>query len=214
MNRVFSFIFLLIFLFSCKSEVQQEVEVVPNNVGELRHYEILFNESEFNIKEHSEILEELDVCDTIVGEEAICASCTPDFFKIIPFREDKNVKDAFLLQVKALTVMKGQEEKLPMRHLIAFERENGSLVKVNGFRGSLIASRISESGVNDLIIRFYIPSEEAFFNCLFLWTGDKYRFESVEAIDGNGGTGTIKASMKAEISKDIYQLLMSNTLLF
>lgn len=214
MNRVFSFSLLLMFLFSCKNEVKKEIEIVPNNVGELVHYEILFNESKFESKEHSQLLEELDVCDTIVGEGAICASCTPDFFRIIPFRDDKNVKDAFLLQVKALTVMKGQGEKLPMRHLIVFEREKGSLVKVNGFRGSLIASRISESGVNDLIIRFYIPSEEAFFNCLFLWTGSKYRFESVEAIDGNGGTGTIKASMKAEISKDVYQLLMSNTLLF
>ena len=206
---------LVLFLFiSCETEIKDDVINVPNNVGELVHYEILFDESEFSIKEHSEILKELDVCDTLIGEDAICASCTPDFFKIIPFREDKVVKDAFLMQVKALTVMKGQEEKLPMRHLIAFERENGKLVKVNGFRGNLIASRISESGVNDLVIRFYIPSEKAFFNCLFLWSGKKYRFESVEAIDGNGGNGPIKASMKDEISRDIYQLLMSNTLLF
>ena len=58
------------------------------------------------------------------------------------------------------------------------------------------------------MVRFYIPDEEAFMNCLFQWNNGKYNFNSVESIDGAGGRGKVKKSMKEEISKDIYQLLM------
>ncbi|MBL1281584.1 MAG: hypothetical protein COA33_015010 [Fluviicola sp.] len=216
MKTILKFSLLLIFANSCTEDVTKDTDlpVIIDNVGELTHYEILFDEKDFPSEEHLDLLKELDVCDTIINDTTNCATCTPDYFKILPFRTDKNIKDAFLLQIRALTVMKGQDAKLPMRHLIVFEREKGKLVKVNGFRGKLIATRISETGVDDLVIRFYIPDEAAFFNCLFLWEGSKYRFKSVEAIDGNGGQGAVKASMKEELSKDVYQLLMENTLIF
>ena len=72
----------------------------------------------------------------------------------------------------------------------------------------------SNSDVDDLIIRFLIPDEEAHFNCLFLWKDRRYRFESVEAIYGGGGNGPVKSSAKKSISQDVYQLLVSNGMLF
>ena len=183
-------------------------------VGDITHIETLYDELDFASPLEYKLLKELQVCDSVEIEDSKCATCTPKYFKIHAFNNNSELSDAFMLQVKALTVMKGQEVPLPMRHLIVFEREKGSLVKVNGFRGNLIATRESESGIKDLIIRFYIPDEGAFMNCLFLWKEGQYKFESVEAIDGAGGHGSVKASMKAEISKDVYQTLMSNAMLF
>ena len=218
MKNVLLLFLAIIILSSCKSDPVEEPEnngvVSIENVGEIAHVETLFDQSEFSSEMHFQLLKELNVCDTIEVVESTCATCTPDNFKIISFRNDKAEKDAFLLQVKALTVMKGQDTPLPMRHLIVFEREEGKLVKVNGFRGNLIATRESESGVKDLVVRFYIPDEGAFLNCLFVWTDSKYRFESVEAIHGAGGNGSVKESVKEEISKEVYQTLMSNAMLF
>jgi len=183
-------------------------------VGEITHIETLFDDSNFNSSVEYGLLKELEVCDTVNVEGSKCALCTPKYFKLHPFNEHKALSNAFMLQVKALTVMKGQEAPLPMRHLIVFERENGSLVKVNGFRGNLIATRVSESGIKDLIIRFYIPNEGAFMNCLFVWDSGKYTFKSVESIDGAGGHGSVKASVKTAVSKEVYQTLMSNAMLF
>jgi len=183
-------------------------------VGEITHIETFFNGDEFNSVTEFELLKELNICDTNELEGSPCASCTPEHFKIFPFNKRKTLSDAFILQVKALTIMKGQEVPLPMRHLIVFEREKGALVKVNGFRGNLIATRESESGIKDLVIRFYIPNEGAFMNCLFIWNNGKYKFESVEAIDGAGGHGSVKSSAKAAVSKEVYQTLMSNAILF
>ncbi|HIP32975.1 MAG TPA: hypothetical protein EYG86_09450 [Crocinitomicaceae bacterium] len=215
MKTLFYCLLILALLSSCNGGVEDIKNInLPDNIGEITHYEILFDENQFISEDHLAILKELNICDTIEIEESNCSLCSPEHFKILPLRKDKDLKDAFLLQIKALTVLKGQEAKLPVRHLIVFEREKGGLVKVNGFRGKLIASRISANGVDDLVVRFYIPEEEAFFNCLFEWNGAKYRFKSVEAIDGNGGQGSVKESLKVELSKDVYQLLMNNNMLF
>ncbi|MCH2230378.1 MAG: hypothetical protein MK105_08535 [Crocinitomicaceae bacterium] len=183
-------------------------------VGSISHIETLFDQVDFENALDYDLLKELDVCDTVELEASKCATCSPKYYKLHEYNNKKQRGDAFMLQIKALTVMKGQEVPLPMRHLIVFERENGSLVKVNGFRGNLIATRESESGVKDLIVRFYIPDEGAFMNCLFLWKDGRYKFESVEAIDGAGGKGSVKESVKAEISKEVYQTLMANAMLF
>jgi hypothetical protein len=224
MKYVFGLIIFSVLMSSCTDQEEvildndqnADVEVTDKKlqVGDITHFETLFDEVEFASPLEFKLLKELQVCDSVEIEGSNCATCTPKYFKIHPFNNNAELSDAFMLQVKALTVMKGQEVPLPMRHLIVFERENGSLVKVNGFRGNLIATRESESGVKDLIIRFYIPDEGAFMNCLFLWKDGQYKFESVEAIDGAGGHGSVKASVKKEVSKEVYQTLMSNAMLF
>ncbi|MGB0915490.1 MAG: hypothetical protein ACPGVI_05420 [Crocinitomicaceae bacterium] len=229
MRRFFTILIAFFVLTSCEDTVEQSggskhrdvvvdgndvVEDVKLEVGHISHIETLFDQTEFENGLEYDLLNELQVCDSVEIEDSKCATCTPKYFKLHEYNNNKELNDAFMLQVKALTVMKGQEVPLPMRHLIVFERENGSLTKVNGFRGNLIATRESESGVKDLIIRFYIPDEGAFMNCLFLWKEGQYKFQSVEAIDGAGGHGSVKESMKEEVSKDVYQTLMANAMLF
>ena len=208
---------LLIVIFACKgedSEKEGEHDSVDTEIGDIVHVETLFDEKKFPDASHFELLKELDICDTLPANVVGCASCTPEFFKIHAFKETGDIKDAFMVQIKALTVLKGQSIPLPVRHLMVFERENGSLVKINGFRGNLIATRANDSGYKDLVIRFYIPEDDAFINCLFVWKDKKYSFKSAEAIEGGGGHGAIKAEFKDSISGIVYQSLMSNGMLF
>jgi len=214
MKNIGKIFFLLLVLISCK----EDEEVIKKSddaikVGDITHIETLFDETTLTAEEYK-LLKELDICDTIEIEGSTAAPCSAENFKFIKFNNDKKLNDAFLLQIKALTVLKGQQAKLPMRHLIVFEREKGSLVKVNGFRGNLIAIRESKSGIKDLIVRFYIPEDQAFLNCLFEWSEKKYHFKSVEAIDGGGGNGSVKEEFKDSISKIVYQSLMDNSMLF
>ena len=210
-------LFLLLILVACNnSDTTKDTEKSSDipELGEIEHIETLFDQVEFSSNIHRALLIELEICDTIYSEIAPCATCTPDYFKISDYKEGTKTQDAFLLQIKALTVLKGQNKPLPMRHLIVFERVNGSLVKVNGFRGNLIATRENGLGAKDLIVRFYIPEDEAFLNCLFEWNGEQYKFESVEAIHGAGGRGPVKEALKDSISKEVYSSLMSNSMLF
>ena len=201
-------------LVACK-ETPEDVDInVEGNSNAIEHIETLFDEVTFPSPVHLELLKELDICDTVISESSPCATCTPDHFKFHAFKDDAKIEDAFILQVRALSVLKGQDQPLPMRHLIVFERENGSLVKVNGFRGNLIATRASTSEARDLIVRFYIPEDEAFLNCLFTWDGNQYKFKSVEAINGAGGNGPVKAELKDSVSVEVYKSLMSNGMLF
>ena len=206
----------IIVLVSCKDEVEsvKEGESTELKVGDITHIETLFDKTYFDTELEFNLLKELDICDTAKVEGSICAPCSAEHFKFTKYNNNKGLNDAFLLQVKALTVLKNQEAKLPMRHLIVFERENNELVKVNGFRGNLIATRESKSGIKDLIVRFYIPEDEAFLNCLFVWEENKYHFKTVEAIDGGGGFGRVKEAAKDSVSKIVYQSLMDNTMLF
>ncbi len=206
----------IIVLVSCKDEVEsaKDGESTELKVGDITHIETLFDKTYFDTELEFNLLKELDICDTAKVEGSICAPCSAEHFKFTKYNNNKGLNDAFLLQVKALTVLKNQEAKLPMRHLIVFERENNELVKVNGFRGNLIATRESKSGIKDLIVRFYIPEDEAFLNCLFVWEENKYHFKTVEAIDGGGGFGRVKEAVKDSVSKIVYQSLMDNTMLF
>lgn len=216
MKRIW-FLIPLVFLACTQDPSDGEEAVTDENapqVGEITHIETLFDETSFPDQLHQRLLLELQICDTLPAQVSGCSPCTPRYFKLHAFKRGVKLEDAFLVQIRALSVLKGQNVQLPVRHLLAFERENGSLVKVNGFRGNLIGLRESASGVKDLIIRFYLPDDDAFVNCLFEWKDGKYKYTSVEAIDGAGGSGAVKAELKDSISNLIYQDLMSNGMLF
>lgn len=208
-------LFLALILAACKADPVEEEEVnVPEEQSDIIAIETLFDELAFPDKTHRKLLLELGICDTVPAEVSGCVECGPANFKFFQHKVNTPINDAFMLQVKAETVLKGQSFPLPERHLLIFERENGSLVKVNGFRGNLIAMRENPSGVRDLVVRFWVAEDEAFLNCLFQWKDNKYQYVSVEAIHGGGGNGPVKAEFKDSISKIVYESLTTNGLLF
>ena len=115
----------------------------------------------------------------------------------------------FLLQIKS------KVGGIKLRRTVAFIRERGELVKVNTFIANLIATRPTESHYKDLILRFNdnIEGEIVFYNCLFSWDGKKYKFRSVELIEGATWRQRIKPEFKDSVSTDIYNTLVKNEMI-
>ena len=213
LKQKLSLFVVFIALVSCSEEepvgvidenIPDEIEVVtPDFVGE-----------RFDNPSHLELLEELNICDLIASDSSITALCSPENFEIMEFRSDKGVKESFIVQTKAGISLKGETRPLPVRHLMVFEREKGELVRVNGFRGEVVALEKSDDNIKDLLVSFYFHDERAVFVCLFKWENEKYSFESVEGIDWNEGLKPIKANMKDSISAQVYNDLMERNLLF
>ena len=175
-----------------------------------------FNETEFKNPAHIDLLKELNVCEMKSADSTFYATCSPDNFKIIEYKNGASVKDAFILEMKAGIFPKDQEMPLPpVRHIIVFEREGGELVKAGGFRGDLIEMRENnKSGAKDLLMGFYDIENDVLFYCWFNWNGSKYVFNEVEGLDTGYGPKPIKKEMRESVTQQIYQDLMDKSLIF
>lgn len=175
-----------------------------------------FEGKEFKDPIHLEILKELDVCEMTSADSTYFATCSPENFKISPFKNGAKLRDAFILEMKAGIFPKNAEMPLPpVRHIIVFEREGGKLVKVAGFRGNMIGSRKNEkSGANDLLFALYDPEDETLFHCAFKWSGKKYEFEGIERLDYGSGFRTLKGDKKLETTQQIFQQLRDKSIIF
>ncbi len=213
---VMKFVFTLLTLTSlilftgCKDDPESDHPEKNDTVQE----DFEFDEKHFKDSLHLEILKELDICDLSLSDSSMYAPCTPEYFQIIPFDPDRSVKDAFILYVKAAIPLKGQPLLLPVRHVIVFERENGALVRANGFRGEMVEMRDNGNKPKDLVVALYLTGDETLFDCLFKYKDGKYSFESVEALDWGEGLRNVKESLKDSVSKEVYNDLMDKQLIF
>lgn len=213
------FVYLLsgLILVSCSAE--SEGEVLTDKSGEKEQESQIeiqatdFSDDSFGDDKSLKILEELDIC-VLKDSLGLIAECSPQNFKIIPFKKNASMEDAFILEVKAGVLLKGSTEPLPpIRHIIVFERENGKLVQVNGFRGDLIAVD-REGEFADLILALYVKADETLFQCKYEWNGDKYEFKSIEGLDYGDGVVTLKESMRDSVTNEIYGSIMQSNLIF
>ncbi len=204
------FLIVSIVVFASCADEEEPVSVPKEKPGKITEVETVYAEGQFNNVKYVELLKELDFC----TDEKIClqcATCTPEFFRFFEVAKQKDVKDLFAIQVKALTKLKN-EEPLPTREVRVFLRESGSLVRCNRIRGYVIQEITNESGVNDLVVRIRRMDEgvEYFFHCLFEWSEDdkKYLYKSVEKIYWPNGGGPVKASEKDATSQQVYTELV------
>lgn len=169
----------------------------------------------FASAEEKELLKELNICDDVVPEGCLkCATCTPKFFRFFDINRKGKLGDLFALQIRAEAILKGQEFELPTRHFMIFAKDGEQLVKVNGYRGYLIKRIVSESGVDDIIIRFFIPEDNNHFHCLFKWNGSQYDYISCEKLYQSGKGGPVLPEHKEDVSKQVYtDLMMHNMIL-
>lgn len=174
-----------------------------------------FKGEKFSNPAHLELLKELNICDVIDSDStSYYAACSPKNFELLTFNEKKDVTEAFILQTRSAIRLKGQDASLPVRHILIFERENGSLVRINGFRGELIAMEDGKNGMKELMVAIYLKEDDTVFNCLFKWKDNKYSFDSVVALDWGEGMKPLKANKKEEVSAEIYTSLMAANLIF
>jgi hypothetical protein len=216
MNKVL-FIFALVFLASCAGdeETTKKNDDKKNDIVEVTGIETLFNSDTFDDPKHIELLKELKICSEFQKDTAnyLEPACSPRFFRILPMRDDVPVENAFLLQIKS------KVGGIKLRRLVTFVREKGELVKVNTFIANLIGTRKSKSHHNDLILRFNdnVEGEVIFYNCIFVWDGTKYKFQTAETIEGADVNGPwrqrIKEEFKDSVSNDIYNTLIKNEMI-
>jgi hypothetical protein len=216
MKKIVIYLLTTLVLFSaCKSEPVRDENTKTEKIEDTEGFqgiEVLFDETEFSDPVMKELLLELKICSD--DENLIATSeippCTFEKFKFIPLRKDLSLKNGFILLIKA------QTGGFPLRRLLIFQRERGNLIKTNGFVANIIGRTRSESGYDDLLLRFNDKEqgEDMFYNCLFTWQDGKYQYKQVEAIQGANWGGPVKAIYKDSISKEIYQNIVNNEMIF
>ena len=209
-------IFPLIFsVFACS--IDDDVKLPNSNTHKndplaMKNIETLFDKDQFDDPKVVGLLEELHVCSTknSVTGDYMNPDCSPSFFHVLPFIENVSLEDAFLIQVKAKT------NGFPLRRLLIFVRERGELVKVNGFVANLIGTKKSKTKHDDLLLRFNDKDQgqDVFYNCLFTWNGNCYKYKSVEVIEGPGWGGAVKAELKDSISIEVEKDITKNKMIF
>ena len=203
---------------ACKGETEDNEIDVPAEKIEVEQISTLFDETSFEDPDSYELLKELSICsdsaEMVDGQ--FRAPCTPEYFKFFPLKKGQALRDGFILQIRSMV------GGIAIRRLLVFERENGQLVKLNGFMGNLIERRSDGSDYDDLLIRFpdNIVDEQrkmietVFYNCLFKWNGSQYEYKNVEAIEGKNWGGKVKESMKDSMSVEIHKVLKDNQMTF
>jgi len=210
---------LLIIFVSCTNESKKNIneDGLPNSEeidsSKIEVVETLFDKDTFDLSVKKELLKELQICNIESKKAEIDynnPTCSPRFFELFQLSEKIELKNAFLLQIKART------NGFPLRRLIVFERDKGVLVKTNGFVANLIEKRKSPNGYDDLVLRFnhLDQGENVFFNCLFKWSGKKYEYHSVEVIEGPGWGGAVKQELKDSVSVEVLKDIRNNKMLF
>jgi hypothetical protein len=202
-------------LYSCNTETEpgEEGALISSDSSEpTKKMDILFDESQFSDTVMVSLLEELQMCsDKNQGPTDYShPSCTPDFFHFDTLNKSIPLKDGFILMVKA------KVNDFPLRRVLVFERENGKLVKVNGFVANLIGRRESKTGYDDLYLRFTNRDgdELMYFNCYYTWNNGKYSYSSAEVIEGVNWGGKIKTAVKDSVSKEVEKDILKNKMVF
>lgn len=216
MNKAL-FLFAVLFLASCTGEEDssEKNDEKKTEVVEVTGIETLFNTDSFDDPKHIELLKELKICSEFQKDTSnyLEPACSPRFFRIFPMRDDAPVENAFLLQIKS------KVGGIKLRRLVSFVREKGELVKVNTFIANLIGTRKSKTHYNDLILRFNdnVDGDVIFYNCIFTWNGNTYKFQTAETIEGTDADGPwrqrIKEEFKDSVSLDIYNTLVKNEMI-
>ena len=112
-----------------------------------------------------------------------------------------------------MLLMRSGVNGFPARRLLIFERENGNLVKTNGFTGYIIEKRPSKKlDYDDIVVRFFekYESQKYFYNCLFSWKNQRYEFVKCEAINDIA----IKPEVVDSVSIEINKILIEKQLIF
>jgi hypothetical protein len=218
MSHRYSQFFFIVFalcagaiLYSC-SEDEEKKKKEPEAVSEMLAIETLFDQDSFDDASLEGLLKELNLCnDTTKSlEDYMNPACSPRFFRFFKLTEKTPYQNGFILQVKS------KVSGFPLRRLLIFVRENGQLVKVNGFVANLIGRRKTDSAYDDLLLRFNdnVDGEITFYNCFYRWNGTKYEFLSVEVIEGANWGGAVKSELKDSMGIEIQKEISDNGMLF
>ena len=199
--------------FYTKKPVKKKVDKLKEKT-EIQLIETDFNANTFSGTTEIELLKELGVCDSTAPNDNNLdrPSCSPRFFRFFNYKKNAELRNNFILLVRSGV------NGFPARRLLIFARENGQLVKTNGFIGYIIEKRrIKNKLHDDIVIRFYEKyyDQKYFYNCLFSWKDQRYEFVKCEAIGAPPkGDEAIKPELVDSVSSEIYKILIEKQLIF
>ena len=181
----------------------------PKVNTEIQLIETDFNANTFSGTIEIELLKELGVCDSTAPNDKNLdrPSCSPRFFRFFNYKKNAALRNNFIL------LLRSGVNGFPARRLLIFERENGKLVKTNGFIGYIIEKRAAKNTLyDDIVIRFYEKDDEQkyFYNCLFSRKDQRYEFVKCEAINDEA----IKPKLVDSVSIEINKILIEKQLVF
>lgn len=205
----------ILVLTSCSGENPDEIKLKPhhskNQVADDPTISTNFNENTFNIGGEVELLKELHLCDpkAVNDNDPAHPSCSPKFFRFFKLTKSQPLKNGFIVLLKAGV------NNFPLRRTLIFERENGVLVKINGFNGNIIERRKSTSEYDDIIVRFpdNVAGNITYYNCLFQWKNNKYEYIHCEEIDEDVPR-KIRAEFVDSMGIEIKKILDKNSMIF
>jgi hypothetical protein len=196
---------------SDKNEEEQEENKIeiPEEKSEIQLIETDFNANTFSGTTEFELLKELGVCDSTAPNDKNLdrPSCSPRFFRFFSYKKNAELRNNFIL------LLRSGVNGFPARRLLIYERENGKLVRTNGFIGYIIEKRIVNNKLyDDIVIRFYekYDNQKYFYNCLFSWKDQRYEFIKCEAINEL----KIKPELVDSVSREINKTLIEKQLVF
>lgn len=216
-TKYISFSILLLVLFACKTKVENDetnTVIKQSQSNEFQGIEELFDSKEFEDTSVVSLLKEINICSDAQVDKTgkLVTPCTAENFKFFSLNDNKPLKDGFILLVKA------NVGGVPLRRVLVFERENGALIKVNGFIANVIGKRKNAGTNDDLLLRFIdkIEGSDVYYNCILKWENNKYVFKTVEVIEEPAGNfrGIVKENVKDSVSKEIHQTLVNNNMIF
>lgn len=207
MKKILFPILLIAILSACKSDPETmesnpagstSPTAIDTPVQDERNVEILFDESTFDNPKIPVLLKELNLCDAKQTnlKDARNPACDPKFFKVLPYAENEQLENAFLVVVRA-----GVHD-WPLRRVMVYQREQGKLVIVNTFIANLVGTKKSATKHDDLILQF-LDEYENRLECVYKWKENRYQYASVERIEGGKIKKTLQDSMNVEIAKVI-----------
>jgi hypothetical protein len=189
--------------FYTKKPAKKKVDK-PKEKTEIQLIETDFNANTFSGTTEIELLKELGVCDSTAPNDNNLdrPSCSPRFFRFFNYKKNAELRNNFILLVRSGV------NGFPARRLLIFVRENGELVKTNGFIGYIIEKRrIKNKLHDDIVIRFYEKyyEQKYFYNCLFSWKNQRYEFVKCEAINDIAIKPEVVDSVSIEINKTLIE---------
>ncbi len=200
---------ILVAIFFNKRDYKKPKIDEPKDESQIELIETDFNANTFSGNTEIELLKELRVCDSTAPNDNNLdrPSCSPKFFRFFSLKKGAKLRNSFML------LMRSGVNGFPARRLLIFERENGNLVKTNGFTGYIIEKRPGKKlDYDDIVVRFFekYESQKYFYNCLFSWKNQRYEFVKCEAINDIA----IKPEKVDSVSTEVNKILQEKQLIF
>lgn len=199
-------VFLVLFIVLSCSESKSDSDTF---VSEKTEISTTFEADKFPSELHKSLLAELRICNPAETDSIIDGHvpCSPRFFAFYEYNNKRELKDAFLLQVRQGV------NKYPYRRLLIFVRERGELVLMNGVNGYLVEKHSQPNGIDDLVVALMDNIEGRYmrYDVLLKYEDGKYQYK--EAIGDLQGVFD-DPELKERATKEIGERIKEKELLF